>query len=146
MVTLNNSKFVYIIYIRTTPERIWDSITKPELTRQYWGYENISEWKLGYDWQHVFADNKRKLKQIGEVIKVIPRKLLRLSWVDPHNLNDSSQVTFEIESINGIRLKVTHNNFKSGSKMFEQIKDRWPKVLFSMKSFLENGKPLITWN
>ena len=144
---INSSKFIYIIHIRTTPERIWAAITNPHLTRQFWGHENISDWKEGSDWQHVEVYHRPKLKLVGEVIKAVPQKLLILTWADPHNLPDNSQVTFEIKCAKDVVcLKVIHNNFKVGSKMFGRIKDGWPRVLSSMKSFLETGRPLITWN
>ena len=144
---INSSKFIYIIHIRTTPERIWAAITNPHLTRQFWGHENISDWQEGSDWRHVADGNKPTVKLVGEVIKAVPQRLLILTWADPRDLQDNSRVTFDIESIDdAVRLRVIHKNFKVGSKMFERIKDGWPRVLSSMKSFLETGRPLITWN
>lgn len=145
----NNSKFVYTVDIRATPKRIWDAITKPDVTRQFWGHENISNWRQDYEWLHVAVDNNRTVKLVGEVVKVIPQKLLILTWADPMHIEDNSKVTFEIKEIkekNATCLKIIHNNFKVESKMFEDIKVGWPMVLSSMKSFLETGKPLITWN
>jgi uncharacterized protein YndB with AHSA1/START domain len=54
--TMINTEFVYTIYIQTTPEKLWNAITNSEFTRQYWGGENISDWKIGSKWQHVGND------------------------------------------------------------------------------------------
>ncbi len=143
---INNSKFIYTIYIKATPERVWDAIIKPELTRQYWEHENISNWKKGSQWQHVANDSKRTIKLVGEIVEITPQKLLVLTWNNPSDITESSRVAIEITSHkNGTCLSVMHNNFKSDSKMLETIKEGWPQVLSSMKSFLETGKPFITW-
>ena len=143
---INHSKFIYITYIRTTPERIWAAITNPHLTKQFWGYENISDWKEGSPWKHVDNYNKRTVKLVGKILRITPKELI-LTWASPTNLEDSSQVTFKIKSIKeAVCLQVTHNNFKIGSKTPDMIKDGWPRVLSSMKSFLETGRALITWD
>jgi uncharacterized protein YndB with AHSA1/START domain len=142
----NSSKFIYIIYIRTTQERIWAAITNPHLTRQFWGHENISDWKEGSKWQHIADDNKRTIKLVGKIIKFRPKELM-LTWANPANLEDNSHVTFKIEHTKeAICLKVIHSDFKVGSKMLDMIKIGWPRVLSSMKSFLETGRALITWD
>jgi len=143
---LNNSKFIYTIYIKAMPERVWDAIIKPELTRQYWKHENISNWKKGSQWQHVADDNERTIKLVGEIIEITPQKLLVLTWTNSSDITESSRVAIEITSHkDGTRLSLIHDHFKFGSKMLEAIKEGWPRVLSSMKSFLETGKPFITW-
>lgn len=64
-----------------------------------------------------------------------------LTWADPDNLKDKSRVTFEIEQIEAlVCLKVTHDRLKAGSKMLRGVSWGWPRVLCSLKSFLENGQ------
>ena len=66
-----------------------------------------------------------------------------LSWADPDELADKSRVTFEIEAMEDMTcLTVTHGNFKDGSKMAAKVSWGWPRVLSSMKTFLETGKGL----
>ena len=68
---------------------------------------------------------------------------MELSWADPDNLKDKSRVTFELEPIKGqVCLTVTHDHFKAGSKMVGKVSWGWPRVLSSLKSFLETGKGL----
>ena len=135
---------VYTTYIRTTPKKVWLAITKPEFTRQYWaGLANVSDWKEGSPWQHVTKGDKPEVWVIGKVVECTPPKRLVLSWADPDALADKSRVTFEIEAIEDlVCLTVTHDKFKTGSSMVGKVSGGWPRVLSSMKSFLETGKGL----
>ena len=138
--------FIYTTYIKTTPEKLWAAITNPEFTRQYWGHENISDWKKGSKWQHVAHDDKRTIKLVGEVLESIPSKRLVLSWADPANPADDSRVTFEIDVFEDmVRLNFVYGDFMDGSTMAKKVVSGWPRVLSSMKTFLETGKALNTW-
>ena len=135
---------VYTTFIRTTPKKLWAAITKPEFTRQYWaGVENVSEWKKGSKWEHVGGEKEREVWITGKVLESDPPNRLVISWADPDDLADKSRVTFEIEAIkNQVCLTVTHGNFKKGSTMAGKVSGGWPRVLSSMKSYLETGKGL----
>jgi uncharacterized protein YndB with AHSA1/START domain len=140
---MEKPELVYVTYIRTTPEKLWDAITKPEFTRQYWGgIENVSDWKKGAKWQHIKHDD-REVLLVGEVLESIPPKRLVISWIDPDDTADSSVVTFEIEPVqHSVCLRVIHGDFKPGSIMATKVSRGWPVVLSSMKSFLETGQGL----
>ncbi len=140
---MNNNEFVYTTYIRTTPEELWRAITNPEFTRQYWGgHENISDWKKGAKWQHVF-DSEKLIRVTGQVLESVPPKRLVLSWIDPQDTSDESRVILEIEAVaDMVRLNIIHGSFKDGSIMAKKIVVGWPLVLSSLKSFLETGKAI----
>jgi len=146
---MTNPEFVYTIYIKTTPEKLWNAITNPEFTRRYWGHENISDWKKGSKWQHVDSDEKRTVRLVGEVLESVPPKRLVLTWAEPSDAADTSRhsrVTFEIEPIGDmVRLNVIHSNLRAGSEVARRIAAGWPRVLSSLKSFLETGVALNTW-
>jgi uncharacterized protein YndB with AHSA1/START domain len=143
---MTSPEFVYTTYIKTTPEKLWAAITNPEFSRQYWVEGIISDWKKGSKWRHVSQDDQRTCAIGGEVLESIPPKLLVLTWADPAKPEDDSRVTFEIESIEDmVRLNVIHGNFKPGSVMATKVVSGWPRVLSSMKSFLETGVALNTW-
>lgn len=141
---MEKPKLVYTTYIRTTPKKVWLAITKPEFARQYWaGLANVSDWKEGSPWQHVTKGDKPEVWVTGKVVECTPPKRLVLSWADPDALADKSRVTFEIEAIEDlVCLTVTHDKFKTGSSMVGKVSGGWPRVLSSMKSFLETGKGL----
>jgi len=141
---MQKPKQVYTTFIRATPKKLWQAITRPEFTRQYWaGVENVSDWKKGSKWEHIGGDKQREVWITGKVLECIPPKRLVLSWADPDDLADQSRVTFEIEAIGDmVCLTVTHGNFKADSKMAGKVASGWPRVLSSMKSFLETGKGL----
>ena len=139
---MEKPKLVYTTFIRSTPKKTWDAISNPKFTRQYWaGMANVSDWKKGSKWEHLNPDNEVWIT--GEVVECDPPKRLVLTWADPDDLKDKSRVTFEIEAIEDqVCLTVTHDKFKAGSTMSEKVARGWPRVLSSLKSFLETGKGL----
>jgi uncharacterized protein YndB with AHSA1/START domain len=141
---MTKPELIYTTYIRTTPEKLWNAITNPEFTRQYWGgNENVSDWKPGSKWVHITSDEERAIRVTGKVVESVPLKRLVLTWADPDNEADVSRVTFEIEPIDDtVRLNVIHGDFKPGSDMVTRVSGGWPRVLSSLKSFLETGKAL----
>ena len=136
---------VYTTYIRSTPKKVWTAITEPEFTRQYWGdMANVSGWKKGETWEHRNPDNEVWVQ--GKVVETRPPNRLVLTWVDPDKLSDQSRVTFEIEALEDmVCLTVTHDRFKAGSGMARKVDSGWPRVLSSLKTFLETGKGLNIW-
>ena len=144
---MSNDKFVYVTYIATTPEKVWDALIKGELTRQYWKHENISDWKVGSKWQHISDDGKRTVKLVGEVLESVPSKRLAMTWGEvPAAAEKSkhSRVAIDIETVGDmVRLTLTHEELTP--EMRQKITQGWPRVLSSLKSFLETGRPLNTW-
>ncbi|MDE2259436.1 MAG: SRPBCC family protein [Betaproteobacteria bacterium] len=146
---MNSTEFVYTTYIKTTPEKVWAAITNPEFSRQYWTSGIGSDWKKGSKWQQVSSGVPPTVMVSGEILESSPPKRLVMTWADPANTSDISEpsrVTFEIETIDDmVRLNVIHGNLKTGSIMAGRISMGWPRVLSSMKSFLETGAALNTW-
>ena len=139
---MKNDEFVYTTYIRTTQQEVWKAITNPEFTRQYWVHENVSDWKKGSQWKHVYG-KENLVRVVGQVLESVPPKRLVLTWADPQDTSDESRVTFEIDALEDmVRLNVIHGNFKAGSTMPSKISMGWPLVLSSMKSYLETGKAI----
>jgi len=144
-------QFVYVTYISTTPEKLWNALTDGELTKQYWGRRrNASDWKPGSPWRHEDYDNPKLVDIAGQVLESAPPRRLVLTWANPSELADPakvSRVTFEIEPFKDIvRLTVTHEELESGSAMLKDITVGWPIVLSSLKTFLETGTaiPMMT--
>ncbi len=146
---MSNQSFVYVTYIATTPEKLWEALLEGQLTRQYWGHENISDanWEKGSKWRHVAADTRRTVRLVGEVLENVPQKRLVLSWVEPAQIAEKamhSRVAMDIETVGDmVRLTITHDQLSL--EMQRKIANGWPRVLSSLKSLLETGRPLDTW-
>jgi uncharacterized protein YndB with AHSA1/START domain len=141
--------FVYVIYIAATAEMVWKALLDGEFTRQYWGADNLSDWQPGSSWEHRRSDATRSVLVLGEVLEAVAPHRLVLTWADPENKRDKarhSRVSFDIEAVGDmIRLTVTHDQLDAGSEMERKVSQGWPRVLSSLKSLLETGRPLNTW-
>jgi uncharacterized protein YndB with AHSA1/START domain len=142
--TMSDEKFVYVTYIATTPQQVWKALLEGELTRQYWKHENVSDWKLGSKWELVADDGKRTVKHVGKVLECVPDQRLVLTWGDVADAADParhSRMAIDIETVGEmVRLTVTHDELTPD--MRRRITNGWPRVLSSLKSFLETGRPL----
>ena len=102
--TKETTSFVYVTYIRSTPDKVFAAITKPEIARRYWGHENVSDWNPGSKWEHVRANDERTVQLVGKVIEVSPPTRLVITWANASQASDPSaysRVTFEIEEYDG---------------------------------------------
>lgn len=146
---MSKEKFVYVTYIATTPEKAWQALLDGQMTRQYWGHDNVSDWKPGSAWEHRRCDEARTVDLVGEVIESDPPRRLVMTWVEPFadaaDQARRSRVAIDIAaSGNMVRLTVTHDELETGSDMLKGITNGWPRVLSSLKSLLETGRPLDT--
>lgn len=143
---MEKPEFIYVTYIATTPENVWNALVDPEVTRKYWQHVNVSDWKPGSRWEHRSAEKDRALRLVGKVLESVPPRRLVVTWAFPADEareEKHTRVTFEIEPVRDVvRLTVTHDRLEPGSEMQKGITDGWPKVLSSLKSLLETGQPL----
>lgn len=142
---MNKQKFLYVTYIQSSPEKVWDALLNPELTNQYWfGHRNASDWKVGSSWQHEMYDDASVVHIVGKVLESDPPRRLVVSWVSPAHEGDeekTSRVTYEIEQADhAVKLTVTHEDLHQ--EMFESISFGWPIVLSNLKTLLETGKAM----
>ncbi len=131
--------FVYVTYIDTTPEKLWEALTNPEFTRQYWGGTSIeSDWKKGSPVKYI--NYKGGLDIEGEVIAAKRPSLLSYGW----RSTPPTRVTFLMEPYGAVmRLTVTHEGFEPGSKEYEDTRQGWIAIMSNLKSLLETGRPLF---
>jgi uncharacterized protein YndB with AHSA1/START domain/biotin operon repressor len=139
---------VFEIYIRTTPERLWEAITNPEIRSKYnFGAGVTSDWKPGshLEMGHPGADSQ--LLGEGEVLEVDPpRRLVHTIvalWGDDVKSEGATRVTWEIEPIgDSCRLTLTHDQLREDAN--DQLFGGWPMILSGLKTWLETGELLTT--
>jgi uncharacterized protein YndB with AHSA1/START domain len=140
------SRFVYVIYIRTTPEKLWKALIDPEFTRQYWcDTVQECEWKPGAKWKIMIPDGR--VADSGEVIEFEPHKRIVLSWRNEFRpeltAEGYSRLTYELEQQgDSMKLTVIHEMDQPGSKFIDAVTNGWPAILSSLKSLLETGESL----
>ena len=142
-----SDKFVYVTYIRTTPEKLWEALTRTEFTKVYWFGTSLEggDWRKGSDWRMLFPDGR--VNTSGEVLDSERPRRLVLSWrneFDPEMKADGTAwASFDIEPIKrSVKLTVTHEVDRNGSKTIRAVSGGWPMVLASLKSYLETGEPI----
>ncbi|HEY1643520.1 MAG TPA: SRPBCC family protein [Streptosporangiaceae bacterium] len=138
---------VYEIYIKTTPERLWQAITDPEIRAKYnFGAGVTSDWTAGSHYE-MGAPAAGMLLGEGENLEVDPpRRLVQTMvalWSDEVKSEGSSRITWEIEPVqDSCRLTVTHDELREGAN--DQLYGGWPMILSGLKTWLESGQLLTT--
>jgi len=140
------SEFVYVTFIRTTPEKLWRALTQPEFTRKFW-VDTVQEceWKPGASWR-LLAPGGR-LCDTGEVVEIDPPRKLVLTWQNhmfpEMTAEGHSRMTYELEPKGGVvKLTVSHTMDKPNSKLVKAVSNGWPHIMASLKSLLETGESL----
>ena len=140
------SRFVYVIYIRTTAEKLWRALMTPRFQQQFfYGTTQESKWKKGGSWRLVKPDGGTC--DSGTVLEIVPRRRLVLRWrneiVPEMHKEGYSTMTLEIEKHGkSIKLTVVHEMSRPRSKFIASVSDGWPPILSSLKSLLETGESL----
>jgi uncharacterized protein YndB with AHSA1/START domain len=150
-------EFVYVTYIRTTPERLWAALTEPSFTGRYWGRTYDTDWQKGSPYG--MTQSGVRVEDPDQVIlEADPPRRLSYTW-NTFNAElaqalgwsqelfariegePRSRVTFEIEPQDDgtVRLTVIHDGFEHGSAMLESISGGWPRVVANLKTLLETG-------
>jgi uncharacterized protein YndB with AHSA1/START domain len=146
MTEATTSSFVYVTYIRTTPEELWTALTTPEFLKKYWFGMNIeTDWKAGSPWKLVFPDGRTA--DAGEIVEIEKPKRLILKWRNEFKpeLHEEgyTRCVMEIEQAGEVvRLTIIHEIDKPVSKLIDAVSIGWPKILSSLKSLLETGTAL----
>ncbi|MEP7020162.1 MAG: metalloregulator ArsR/SmtB family transcription factor [Pseudonocardiales bacterium] len=136
--------FVYVTYIQSTPEIVWNALTDADVTAQYWGHSNISDWQVGSKWEHLRTDGSGVADGVGTILESAPPTRLVMSFSAPggDRANGPSQVSFDIKAHGEIvRLTVTHENFADTAE-YDSASAGWAAVVANLKSLLETGHVL----
>jgi uncharacterized protein YndB with AHSA1/START domain len=137
---------VYEIYIKTTPERLWQAITDNDMRQQYnFGVGVNSDWTPGSRYEGVHPRAAALVE--GENLEVEPPRRLVQSfaalWSEDVKREGTSRVTWEIEPVgDSCRLTVTHDELREGAN--DELYGGWPMILSGLKTLLETGEQLTT--
>jgi len=142
---MSKPEFVYVTYIETTPEKLWEALTSSEFSRQYWfGTELRTDWTIGSPFALVMDGTTT---DVGEILEY--ERPRRLSYTFSHVLKDElrnerpTKVVFTIEQHGKFaKLTLTHEGFAGASKLLDGISKGWPAIISSLKSLLETGTAL----
>ena len=144
---MGRSTFVYVTYIRTTPERLWSALTDVQFMRQYWfGMRCESNWTAGSPWRLVSVEGQ--ILDSGEIVAAEPPRRLVIRWRHQNrpelNAEGDSLCTMELEPTGtAVRLSITHGIDREPSKLIEAVSGGWPKIISNLKSLLETGSTVL---
>lgn len=139
------SAFLYVTYIRTTPEKLWAALTDPAWIKDYWfGMTAQSDFKAGSSWRLLFDDGR--VADSGEILEADPPKRLVIKWRNEFRpeltAEGYSRCLFAIEAMDGgaVKLTVHHTIDVEGAQFVEAVSGGWPRILSNLKSLLETGE------
>ncbi len=141
---MSKPSFVYVTYIVTTPDKLFNALIDPELTRRYWAnHRNLSDWHVGSAWRMEDYDDANDVDIEGTVLENDPPRRLVVSWASPGEAGDPakcSRVSYDLEPLETtVRLTVTHEDLEPESDRLRSITFGWPAVLSGLKTLLETG-------
>ena len=149
--TASKTTFVYVTYIRTTPEKLWQALTTPEFIRQYWfGSVAESDWTAGSPWRLLFDDGT--VADTGEILEAVPGQRLvikwRNEWKPEFTAEGYATCTMQIEPVTdvqvpAVKLSITHSIDRAESGFIGAVSGGWPRILANLKSLLETGSILL---
>jgi uncharacterized protein YndB with AHSA1/START domain len=141
------STFVYVTYIRTTPEKLWSALTDAEFMKRYWfGVHGESQWTAGSSWKNVSPQGL--ILDAGEIVEAEPPRRLVIRWQNQFKpelkAEGDSLCTIELEPTETVvKLSITHTIEREPSKFIEAVSGGWPKVISNLKSLLETGAAVL---
>ena len=141
------SQFVYVTYIRTTPEKLWSALTDAQFMKQYWfGTHCESQWTAGAAWQLISPEGQ--VLDAGEIVEAVPPRRLVIRWQHQNKpelkAEGASLCTLDLEPVETIvKLTITHTIERDPSKLIAAVSGGWPKVLSNLKSLLETGSTAL---
>jgi uncharacterized protein YndB with AHSA1/START domain len=142
------SIYVYVTYIRATPEKLWSALTEDtEFMKQYWfGTHWESQWTAGAPWKMIGPEGE--IYDSGEIIEADPPKRLVMRWQHQRKpelkAEGEARCTIELEPIGpAVKLSITHTIERESSKLIEAVSGGWPKIISNLKSLIETGSIVL---
>ncbi|MES1197026.1 MAG: SRPBCC family protein [Pseudomonadota bacterium] len=138
------STYIYVTYIRTTPEKLWSMLTQPDFIKEYWfGMDAESDFRKGSSWTLKHPDGR--VFDTGEILEADPPKRLVIKWRNEFRpelkAEGWSRCVFDLEEDTGaVKLTITHSIEAPNAKFIVAVSGGWPKVLSNLKSLAETGQ------
>jgi uncharacterized protein YndB with AHSA1/START domain len=146
---MTENSFVYVTYIATTPEKLWEALTSSEYSEQYFFGSSIqSDWQEGSELTY---SRNGHVSDYGKILKIERNRVLSFTWTyvgDGVEGKLPSRVTFELKPLKGtVKLTLRHEDLQPGDLVdrddtFEGLNNGWPAIISNLKSLLETGKTL----
>jgi uncharacterized protein YndB with AHSA1/START domain len=147
---MDKPQFVYVTYIRSTPEKVWAALTDPRTVRTFWFGMNVAcDFKPGSPWSLSFEDGR--VADTGEILEAEPPRRLVIRWRNEFRpelkAEGYSRCTMSIETAEyypgmggtAVKLTIQHETEGTGGRFIEAVSGGWPKVISNLKSYLETG-------
>jgi uncharacterized protein YndB with AHSA1/START domain len=141
------SSFVYVTYIRTTPDRLWEALTTSEFMKKYWfGVHFETDWEVGSPWKMKYPDGR--ITDAGEIVEFDRPRRIVLKWKNelrPELAAEGyARCAIELEPQDGaVKLTISHTMERADSKLIKAVSGGWPKILSNLKSLIETGEVLL---
>lgn len=152
---MSKPSFVYVTYVRSTPEKVWAALTDPRTVSKYWFNMTVEcDFKRGSPWTLRFADGRTA--DIGEILEADAPRRLVIRWRNEFKpelkAEGYSRCSMDIEMAEyypdfggkAVKLTIRHELEGEGTKFIEAMSGGWPKVLSNLKSLLETGDVAFT--
>lgn len=143
------STFLYVTYIRTTPQALWNALTDREFTQQYWfGATVESAFTAGAPWKITLADGR--VADTGEILEADPPKRMVIKWRNEFRpelkAEGHSRCTLALDPLDDgtVKLTITHEIDRPDSQLIVAVSGGWPRIMSNLKTLLETGQPLST--
>jgi len=145
---MSGSQCVYVSYIRTTTEKLWESLTNSEVVSKYWfGAVIECGWGKGSPWKILFPD--RRVADVGEILEIDPPRRMVIRWQNEwkpeFKAEGPTRCTIELQPYDGgVKLTVSHEIDRPESELIKALSVAWPITICNLKSLLETGEVAVT--
>ncbi|TDF96280.1 SRPBCC family protein [Paenibacillus piri] len=146
---MTDPSFIYVTYIATTPEKLWEALTSSDFTEKYFFGSRIeSDWREG---STIAYSRNGQITDHGQIVTCVPNRLLSFTWNmvgDKTPREQPSRVTFELKPMGStVKLTLRHENLSPADLVdkddtFVGLNNGWPAIMSSLKSLLETGAAL----
>jgi DNA-binding transcriptional ArsR family regulator/uncharacterized protein YndB with AHSA1/START domain len=137
---------VHVVHIRTTPEKLWQALTRPDFTRQYYYDTEVrSTFEPGAEIEYVRLNRDGTTKKVltGQVLEAEANRRLVHTFSFPEVPDEPTRVTYEIVAIGEVvRLTMTHEGFDGETETYRMVRGGWAPIFDGLKTLLETGAPL----